>query len=675
MKFFFPLATLLLLWALCHLNTSFAWASDIAADAYASRPVPGDYESRRQEYLVFQASRPGNGPYSELARMAMGNVPEEEQIRAGLRQIDLRHDCADFRMHGILRLLYQFGNSPLLQEALRREAQQSVLGFKYWPDEPGIDSMCTWSENHHILFSSAAYLAGQLYPNERFTNTGHNGRDKMRIFRSRVLRWLDLRFRTGFSEWLSNVYYDEDIAPLVNLVDFCEDPEIVAKAAMVLDLMLTDIALNSFQGTFGSTHGRSYENSKTSGNHEATGSATRLFFGLNKFSVGNMAATNLALSTKYRLPQVIYEMATDLDRETFVNRQRMGIRIEDAAKWGLSYDRLEDGMTFLSLEAYSHPKTINLMVRMLDEYGWWENRFFGPFKSQRTFINVAHSLGLMPLVARVFERDITRNMRPEVNIYTYRTPDYMLSCAQDYRRGYGGDQQSIWQATLGPEAICLTTHPAQLEGDSPNYWTGSGSLPRAAQVENVALVVYDISTAPGLYLTHKLLYTHAWLPKEKFDEIIEQDGWVFARKGNGYLALWSQKPYHWQDEGRYRDIEIIADGKQNIWVCELGRAASDGTFGEFIKRITSATLETRRLHVTYESPSQGRLEFGWNGLLKQDGQAVQLGDYPRYANPYTDATFPGDRIEIHHNGHWLRLDYGTMERTASAFLEQVELAR
>ena len=28
---------------------------------------------------------------------------------------------------------------------------------------------------------------------------------------ARILRWLDLRFRTGFSEWLSHVYYDEDL--------------------------------------------------------------------------------------------------------------------------------------------------------------------------------------------------------------------------------------------------------------------------------------------------------------------------------------------------------------------------------------------------------------------------------------------------------------------------------
>ena len=102
-----------------------------------------------------------------------------------------------------------------------------MLGFKYWPDEPGIDSMCTWTENHHILFASAAYLAGQLFPDAIFTNSGHAGAEKMAQNRPRISRSLDLRFRTGFSEWLSHVYYDEDLTALLSLVDFCADAEIL----------------------------------------------------------------------------------------------------------------------------------------------------------------------------------------------------------------------------------------------------------------------------------------------------------------------------------------------------------------------------------------------------------------------------------------------------------------
>lgn len=49
----------------------------------------------------------------------------------------------------------------------------------------------------------------------------------------------------------------------------------------------------------------------------------------------------------------------------------------------------------------------------------------------------------------------------EANIETYRTPDYMLSCALDYRKGAPGYQQHIWQATLGNKALVYTITQAE----------------------------------------------------------------------------------------------------------------------------------------------------------------------------------------------------------------------
>ena len=142
----------------------------------------------------------------------------------------------------------------------------------------------------------------------------------------------------------------------------------------------------------------------------------------------------------------------------------------------------------------------------------------------------------------------------------------------------------------------------------------------------MAIVLYDIDTAPGLYLTHELIFTHAWLPREKFDEVVERDGWVFARKGEGYMALWSREPYVWQNEGLDEDAEIIADGKTNVWICEMGRKALDGPFEAFMDRIADASVVTDGLSVSYRSPSQGRLEFSWSGDRLKESGVVNLGD-------------------------------------------------
>jgi len=641
---------------------------NVSADVVKHTDAP-PFPLTRSQAIERYSSGSGNA-YGQLARLALGKPIDEEGFRSAIASIDERGDCADFRLHPVLRLLYQFGENPNVSEGLLEEARRSVLGFKYWPDEPGVDSMCTWSENHQILFAAGGYLAGQLFPDAVFTNSGQTGREKMAVHRPRVLRWLDLRFRSGFSEWLSNVYYDEDLAPLVNLVDFCEDEDIARRAAMVIDLLLTDMAVNSFRGTFGSTHGRTYESEKKSADAENTADTQALMFGTRPpLGHGNMSATCFALSDKYRMPRVIRAIANDSERPEMVNRQRTGIRIAEAKQWGLGFRDFEDGMVFLSLEAYAHPRTINLMMDMLDAYNWWENEFFEDFNAKRGLLKTARKLRLLPLVAKLFEWDITRNVREEANLYTYRTPDYMLSSAQDYRKGYGGDQHHIWQATLGPEATCFTTHPARRKGPSPNYWVGSGVLPRVAQVRNVVLAIYRITKRPALYVPNRLMFTHAWVPKDQFDEVVERDGWIFARLGEGYLALRSQHPYHWQTEpGKDQNGEVIVPGQQNVWLCELGRKEVDGDFADFMARILAAPLSFGRLKVSYHSPTQGKLEFGWRGALRQDGCPVPLDEYARYENPYTYAAFPAQEVALRCGDHWLRLNWDKGTREANEFL-------
>jgi hypothetical protein len=339
-------------------------------------------------------------------------------------------------------------------------------------------------------------------------------------------------------------------------------------------LILYDMALNSFQGVFGSSHGRTYEDTKKYAGAESTADTHKLMFGTGIFSAtDNMSAVLFALSQNYWPPDAIYAVANDSDRPEMVNRQRMGIRVEEAARWGVGYTDFEDGMVFLSMEAYAHPLTIDLVMKMFDAFGWWDNEFFRPFAERRRLLRLLQRTWLLRQIARRYERDLTRNMRSEVNIYTYRTPDYMLSTAQDYRPGYGGDQQHIWQATLGPDVVCFTTHPARSTGQSPNYWVGSGVLPRCAQLKNVVIAVYDLDFGPALYLKGGLPFTHAWLPQERFHQVLERSGWIFARYERAYLALRSQRAYRWKTApGEVDASEIIAPGEQNIWICELGRA-------------------------------------------------------------------------------------------------------
>ena len=102
------------------------------------------------------------------------------------------------------------------------------------PEDPENDAyrteMTFWSENHQVLFATAEYLAGQLWPRTIFRvgnsfrregagktrSTDLLGSQRMDRAKPRLLRWLNDRMRFGFSEWNSPGYYDEDLTALFN---------------------------------------------------------------------------------------------------------------------------------------------------------------------------------------------------------------------------------------------------------------------------------------------------------------------------------------------------------------------------------------------------------------------------------------------------------------------------
>ncbi|RIL08132.1 MAG: hypothetical protein DCC71_00620 [Proteobacteria bacterium] len=634
-------------------------------DPHAERAAPGDYDARRAAFLDFVRRSPTPSHlaavFHEVARVAAGGPVHAPLFEAALDYVDARLDCADFVQHGLLRLLLQLAGEPRLPRALLARAKRTTLGFKYHPSEPGADSLCTWTENHQILFAAADLVASERFPDEVFANTGERGRERRARARGRVLRWLDLRFRTGFSEWLSHVYYDEDLVALLTLVDFSLDAEIRTRAAMVADVVLLDMALHHFRGAFASTHGRSYERAKKWTREENTTDAAKLLFGAGSFARSeNQCAVSLALSPRYRPPPAILAIAADGERAAVTVRQRMGIALGDLARFGLDPRRDEDAFALLAMEAYTDPRTIAAFVRLLERWRWWDNAFFAPFAASRALLRGLARVRALPLVAKAFEWDLARNARPAVDLVTHRTPDTQLSSALDWRPGFGGDQQHVWHASLGGDAVCFTTHPGPISARSPGWWTGSAVLPRVAQVENVAIALYRIHRRPALHVASRPLFTHAWLPRDRFDELREQGGWRFARRGDGYLALFASPAAHWNespDAGEDRGRELVAHGRETVWICELGRRASDGPFDDFASRIAAAPLAVRGLAVAYESPSQGRLEFAWRGPLRQRGRAVPLRDFPRYDAPWVRADYPSERIEVRAGGHGLALDW------------------
>ena len=149
-------------------------------------------------------------------------------------------------------------------------------------------------------------LAGQLHPDAVFPNSGAKGREVAAAGRRRVSRWLELRFRTGFSEWLSHVYYDEDLVALLALVDFAGDP----RSRRALRWSPTCCS-STWRSTTTGASSRRVTGVPTSAARSrrakrAPPISAKLAFGVGSFArVENQSAVALALSPRYRVPAAI----------------------------------------------------------------------------------------------------------------------------------------------------------------------------------------------------------------------------------------------------------------------------------------------------------------------------------------------------------------------------------
>lgn len=631
---------------------SVAPAVDVAALASA-------LDARRRDYLGFSAG--GGGYYAQLARLELGLPVDRRPLDDMLDFIDARRDTADFKVTALLRILHLHGASAALPQDWRDRARRTLLGWKYWIDEPGRDGMVYWSENHVLMFTAAEYLAGHLYPNDVFSNAGMTGAQHAQKARPRLLRWLDERLRYGYSEWYSPVYYPHDVAPLLNLIDFAPEAEIRTRAAMALDLLLFDLARLTHRGSFGLTAGRVYEEHKLSGRGQSIGDLIEVLFGTRGGfqDRGSTAATPFVTSRRYQVPHVLLAIGRHVP-ERQVERSRVGLAFAEGPGEGVGFQRFEDGMFWWAQGGYLAPETIALTRDMLEAWDLWEHPAFSMLKPLRRvpdplLVGLSQALGPAS----------RGSMLGGANLYAFRTPDAMLSSAIHYAPGRVGFQQHAWQATLDLDAVVFTTAPGNLGHDGPTRWTGSGSLPQVSQHEDVALILYDPPLAQRLVFPPE---THALFPLAAFDEVEQRPPWVFGRKGQGYVALRSAQPTYWKTWGPDAHRELVAPGARNAWICQVGRAAEDGTFAEFVDAVSRARVDVRGLDhgdltVEYDAPGVGALRMRWGEPATLNGAPLHATGFPRLDGPYATQARGDPTLEVRHAGLVLRHDRVAGTRT------------
>ncbi|CAM04097.1 hypothetical protein A8924_5216 [Saccharopolyspora erythraea NRRL 2338] len=287
---------------------------------YRAEPA-GDERTWRRELLEHARTQP-NGCAGELASAALdpGHRLHAESLDRSLWMIEKRADCADFEALGLLHLWHRLpeGTWP---EGVRTRVADALRGFKYWIDQPGLDAMCYFTENHQLVWHTAELLAGQTFADEVFANSGWTGRQHAEHGRVLAEKWLVRKLAAGFSEFDSNAYVAVDVLALVSLVEFADDAKLAELAAGLLDKTLFTLAVNSWRGAHACAHGRSYVHTQRSARMEETASIMWVCWGTGALNAATLPATVLATAHRYTVPEAIVAAAQELPEE-WIGRQR-----------------------------------------------------------------------------------------------------------------------------------------------------------------------------------------------------------------------------------------------------------------------------------------------------------------------------------------------------------------
>jgi hypothetical protein len=206
-------------------------------------PLPGDLPARKARAADLIAAHTGFEP-SVAALLALRS--EQPGRVARILAARARHHRGAL---GLLGLLHPPPPPPLARRARHarpragRPPPQRLPRLPLLARRAGDDVMWFWSENHVLCFHTAQLVAGRLFPDATFPNSGKTGRQHAAQAAARLDRWFASILEHGLCEWNSAAYYPIDLLGLLTLHDMA--PEFRDRAAAVMDRIFVMAALHT----------------------------------------------------------------------------------------------------------------------------------------------------------------------------------------------------------------------------------------------------------------------------------------------------------------------------------------------------------------------------------------------------------------------------------------------
>lgn len=368
------------------------------------------------------------------------------------------------------------------------------------------------SENHSLMYRVSRLLAAQFYRGKFFQQYNLSAETVLEEDTAYLDEFLMYRARRAWGEFDSVGYAAEIMVILNVLYQYTENERLKKKAAMMMDLILLDMIVDTKNGIYGGAHGRIYEKPALDSTAGAMYRYYCYYFGAEAGYPEIPFVDSAALLSDYHPSEIVCKVAKN---RTFPyeNRERKHLHCCDAWVGGIDREMLAQ-VEGLSIDKYLY---------LSEDY----------------------------MLGSVVHQD-----------------KYPASIACG---NYAHHQQHEWELTLPGDgrAKIFSHHP----GDpgyhhQHNRWTGDLECCCGTHfcTKDTAISLYHIEKE------EKYPYINADIPLDLFDEKILEEKQIFLRHRRTYIMVWFSEGYRFENEGETAGFEAISDGRKHAFVCHVALA-------------------------------------------------------------------------------------------------------
>jgi hypothetical protein len=482
------------------------------------------------------------------------------------------------------------------------------------------------TENHWAMYHASLYLAAEQWPGLPGSEwyNGKSSDENLADARGYLLHWMEITTTIGQGEFDSPDYYPEYMTAAVLLADFAQDPAMRDRGEMLLEYILADFAAEHLDGQYLGGFSRIYQPAVFMPLNSGASAFAYLYFGTGQPTTSSW--TLLPSLSNFRLPQIIYNIATDRSKP-YVERERK--RVRNVIRFGSEKNPPVYKYTYVTKD-YGIGSLQGGLLQPIQQHTWGVRYLYG---------------------------------RPYTTIFGLHP--YWSS----YELGM------FFPEELKPLIADVVASKGTY--NNPDKWTGGSPFERTFQQKNTLIVLYDIK--PGTTTEH----IDGFFPRNLEERNIDSSGWILCKAGDTYVGWYPLQEYEWIEEkdiqgvtkpgvgvpadiSKHQEVgnwRLRSHKLQNGYVIEVRSKDEIGSFEKFCSQLRThvpkAVLNPGAVSVRYKTLNNETMEFAFPEKRVLNGKVVDLSKTRLFDGPFLSADVGSQKLTMSYKGSHRVLDFKT----------------